>query len=202
MLNHSLAKPLFFVVCLGPFLWILWNAFFGDLGANPVETVTHQTGDWTLRLLLVTLAITPLRNLTGMSAFIRFRRMSGLFVYFYAVCHFSIWFIADHSLDVTSMLEDIIERPYITLGFLAFLLLTPLALTSNRWSIRKLGKRWKTLHRLVYLIIILAVAHFLWLVKADYLEPVIYALIGTVLLLARVGNLKDFRLFETHAKSV
>lgn len=201
MLTHRLAKPLFFFVCLGPFLWILWNAFFGDLGANPVETVTHQTGDWTLRLLLITLAITPLRNVTGMSGFIRFRRMSGLFVYFYAACHFSIWFIADHSLDVSSMLDDIIERPYITLGFLAFLLLTPLAITSNRWSIRKLGKKWKILHRLVYIIIILAIAHFIWLVKADYLEPVIYALIGAVLLLARVGNLKSVRLFEAQVKS-
>jgi sulfoxide reductase heme-binding subunit YedZ len=201
MLTHRLAKPLFFVLCLGPFLWIVWNAFFGDLGANPVETVTHQTGDWALRLLLVTLALTPLKNLTANSGFIRFRRMSGLFVYLYAVCHFSIWFIADHSLDVASMLEDILERPYITLGFLAFLLLTPLAMTSNRRSIRKLGKRWKSLHRLVYFIVILALAHFIWLVKADYLEPLIYAVIAAVLLIARLGNLKSVRLFQTPVKS-
>lgn len=167
-------------------IWIIGNALFGDLGANPVETVTHQTGDWALRILLLTLAISPLRTWTPLPSLMRFRRMAGLFVYFYASCHFLIWFLADHGLDPASMIEDIIERPYITVGFTAFVLLTPLAMTSNQWSIRKLGKRWKTLHRLVYVIAVLAVVHFLWLVKADYLEPLIYAGITALLLMARM----------------
>ncbi len=189
ILKHPLAKPVFFLLCLSPFLWILANAFFGDLGANPVETVTHQTGDWALRLLLLTLLLTPLKNWTGNAQFIRFRRMVGLFVYFYACMHFLIWFLADHGLDPYSMFDDVLERPYITLGFIAFVLLTPLAITSNNRMIRKLGKKWKTLHKLVYLILILAVAHYLWLVKADLLEPMLYALVAAVLLLQRV-NLK------------
>lgn len=201
MLGHAWAKPLFFMTCLGPMLWILWNALFGDLGANPVETVTHQTGDWTLRLLLLTLAITPLKIATGRSGYIRFRRMAGLFVYFYASCHFLIWFLADHSLDVVSMLDDILERPYITLGFVAFLLLTPLAMTSNRWSMIRLGKKWKQLHRLVYLITILAVAHFLWLVKADYVEPVIYAVIASILLIVRLERVKWLKINNPEMKS-
>ena len=167
-------------------LWIVGNAAFGDLGANPVEKVTHQTGEWALRLLLLTLLITPLRNWTGQAQLLRFRRMAGLFVYFYACCHFLIWFLADHSLDPASMIEDIIERPYITVGFSAFVLLTPLALTSNQWSMKKLGRNWKKLHRLVYVIIVLVIIHFLWLVKADYLEPLVYALIAGVLLATRL----------------
>ncbi len=182
MLKHKLAKPLFFISCLLPFLWIIVNAFMGDLGANPVETITHQTGDWALRFLILTLALTPLKNLTGNSQIIRFRRMAGLFVYFYAFLHFSIWFLADHSLDFFSMYEDILKRPYITVGFIAFILLTPLAITSNRWSIGKLGKRWKLLHKLVYPILLLAVVHYLWLVKADYLEPIIYAVVAVIVL--------------------
>lgn len=193
MLNHPLAKPLFFLLCLSPVIWIASNALTDNLGANPVETITHQTGDWTLRLLLLTLLITPLKNCTGNPSWIRFRRMAGLFVYFYAFCHFTIWFLADHGLDLNYMVEDIIERPYITLGFAAFLLLTPLAMTSNHRSMRKLGRRWKQLHRLSYLIVILGVMHFLWLVKADYLEPMIYAVISAVLLLARVQPLKSLR---------
>lgn len=202
MLRHPAAKPLFFLACLGPVLWIIWNAVFGDLGANPVETVTHQTGDWTLRLLLLTLALTPLKKATGIPDFIRFRRMAGLFVYFYASCHFLIWFLADHRFDIVSMLDDVVERPYVTLGFIAYLLLTPLAITSNRWSIRKLGRKWKQLHRLVYVIILLAVAHYLWLVKADYLEPMIYAVIAVALLLARLDRVKLHRFSQVQMKSM
>ena len=202
MLRHPAAKPLFFLACLGPVLWIIWNAVFGDLGANPVETVTHQTGDWTLRLLLLTLALTPLKKATGIPDFIRFRRMAGLFVYFYASCHFLIWFLADHGFDIVSMLDDVVERPYVTLGFIAYLLLTPLAITSNRWSIRKLGRKWKQLHRLVYVIILLAVAHYLWLVKADYLEPMIYAVIAVALLLARLDRVKLHRFSQVQMKSM
>ena len=196
---HPLAKPLFFILCLSPLLGIILNAIWGDLGANPVETVTHQTGDWTLRLLILTLLITPLRRWTGYSALLRFRRMSGLFVYFYASCHFLIWFLADHSLNVSSMIEDIIKRPYITVGFSAFLLLTPLAMTSNQWSMKKLGRRWKSLHQLVYVIITLGILHYLWLVKADYLEPMIYAMVALMLLLVRVERFKG--LWTTSSRS-
>jgi methionine sulfoxide reductase heme-binding subunit len=191
MLKHKLSKPVFFLLCSLPMLWIISAAFIGGLGANPVEKVTHLSGDWALRLLILTLALTPLKQLTGKVQFIRFRRMAGLFVYFYALVHFTIWFVADHSLDFVSMYQDIIKRPYITFGFFAFLLLTPLAITSNQWSMRKLGKRWKTLHKLVYPILILAVLHFIWLVKADFLEPIIYAVVAAILLGFRIKPLKN-----------
>ena len=126
----------------------------------------------------------------GIHVGLRFRRMIGLYCYFYCCCHFLIWFIADHSLDVAAMAEDIVKRPYITLGFSAFILLLPLALTSNQALQRRLGRKWKTLHQLVYLILALGVAHFLWLVKVDYLEPTIYAIIAVVLLLHRVTPIK------------
>ena len=185
-LKSAYAKPLLFVVCLLPLAALIWRAFEGDLGANPVETITHETGDWALRFLLITLAITPVRNWIGDATIVRFRRMLGLYVFFYAICHFLIWFIADHSLDFADMLDDIIDRPYITLGFSALLVLIPLALTSNKAMIRRLGRRWQSLHKLTYLVAVLAVLHFIWLVKADYFEAGIYATIGAVLLLQRI----------------
>ena len=184
------AKPLLHLLCLLPFAGLLWAAFNGGLGANPVEKLTHETGEWTLRLLLLTLSLSPLRQWTGQAAWIRFRRITGLYTFFYLSCHFLIWFVADHSLDLGAMIEDIVERPYITLGFSAFLLMIPLAATSNKLMIRKLGRKWKSLHQLVYLIILLAVLHFIWLVKADYLEPGIYAIIAVILLAHRVGPIK------------
>jgi len=186
-LKSAYAKPVLFVLCLLPLVVLIWRGFDGDLGANPVETITHETGEWALRFLLFTLAITPIRNWTGNAAVIRFRRMLGLYVFFYAFCHFLIWFIADHSFDFAEMLEDIIERPYITLGFSGLLVLLPLAITSNQAMIKRLGAaRWKSLHKLTYLVAILGVLHFIWLVKADYLEAGIYAVIAAVLLLQRV----------------
>jgi sulfoxide reductase heme-binding subunit YedZ len=184
------AKPLLHLLCLLPFAGLLWAAFNGGLGANPVEKLTHETGAWTLRLLLLTLSLSPLRQWTGQAAWIRFRRITGLYTFFYLSCHFLIWFVADHSLDPGAMIEDIVERPYITLGFSAFLLMIPLAATSNQFMIRKLGRKWKSLHQLVYLVILLAVLHFIWLVKADYLEPGIYAIIAVILLAHRVGPIK------------
>jgi sulfoxide reductase heme-binding subunit YedZ len=175
-------KPVFFLLCLSPLLWIVGHALWGDLGANPVETVTFQTGDWALRLLLLTLALSPLRQLTGWSGWLRLRRMAGLFVYFYAGSHFLIWFLADHGLDPRSMWSDVLERPYITLGFSAWLLLAPLAITSTQGWMRRLGRRWKSLHRLVYLILVLAIAHYLWLVKADYLLAGVHATVAALLL--------------------
>ena len=186
MLRSPFAKPVLFVLCLIPISALVWRVFYGDLGANPIETITHDLGDWTLRLLLITLAVSPLRQWFGWTVLLRFRRMLGLYVFFYAFCHFLIWFVADHSFDFSEMVEDIIKRPYITVGFSAFLLLIPLAVTSNQAMVRRLGKYWKKLHKLTYLIVVLGVLHFLWLVKADYLEPGIYAVIAVILLSQRV----------------
>jgi sulfoxide reductase heme-binding subunit YedZ len=198
-LRSAYAKPLAHLLCLVPLAALLWAAFDDGLGANPVERLTHETGQWTLRFLLLTLSMTPLRQWTGLAAWIRFRRLLGLYTFFYLACHFMIWFIADHSLDVIAMGEDIIKRPYITLGFSALLLMLPLAITSNQAMIRRLGKKWKSLHRLVYLILSLGVLHFIWLVKADYLEPTIYAIIAVVLLLHRAGPMKRFSLRSSPA---
>ena len=187
VLKAAYTKPILFLLCLVPMAVLVWRGFDGNLGANPVETITHETGDWALRFLLFTLAITPIRNWTGEASVIRFRRMLGLYVFFYAFCHFLIWFIADHSFDFAEMLEDIIDRPYITLGFSALVVMLPLAITSNQAMIKRLGAaRWKSLHKLTYLVAVLAVLHFLWLVKADYLEAGIYAVIAAALLLQRV----------------
>jgi len=193
-LKSAYAKPVAHLLCLAPFCLLLVAAFNDALGANPVEKLTHETGDWTLRLLLVTLSLSPLRQWTGQAAWIRLRRILGLYSYFYCCCHFSIWFIADHSLDPGRMIEDIVKRPYITLGFSAFLLLLPLAVTSNQAMIRRLGRKWKSLHQLVYLVLVLGVLHFIWQVKADYLEPGIYAIIAMILLVHRIGPIKRLKL--------
>ena len=190
VLKSAWARPVAHLLCLLPLLLLIWAAVEGQLGANPVEKLTHETGVWALRLLLLTLALSPLRQWTGEAGWIRFRRMFGLYAYFYSCCHFAIWFIADHSFDFSDMLEDVIKRPYITLGFSAFVLLLPLALTSNQSMIRRLGRKWKALHKLVYAILLLTVLHFLWQVKADYLEPSIYAIIAAILLLHRIGPVR------------
>ncbi len=200
LLKSRVAKPLVFVLCLLPLSSIVWRIFYGDLGSDPIETITFATGDWTLRFLLITLAVTPFRQWFGLSALLRFRRMLGLYVFFYVCCHFLIWFILDHALSFGDMVEDIIDRPYITFGFSALMLLIPLAVTSNNVMVRKLGRRWKKLHRLVYAIIILGVLHYLWLTKADYLEPGIYAIIAGVLLFQRL-NYKKWQAFKFLVRS-
>ncbi len=200
LLKSRVAKPLVFVLCLLPLSSIVWRIFYGDLGSDPIETITFATGDWTLRFLLITLAVTPFRQWFGLSALLRFRRMLGLYVFFYVCCHFLIWFILDHALSFGDMVEDIIDRPYITFGFSALMLLIPLAVTSNNVMVRKLGKSWKKLHRLVYAIIILGVLHYLWLTKADYLEPGIYAIIAGVLLFQRL-NYKKWQAFKFLVRS-
>jgi len=200
LLKSRVAKPLVFVLCLLPLSSIVWRIFYGDLGSDPIETITFATGDWTLRILLITLAVSPFRQWFGLSALLRFRRLLGLYVFFYACCHFLIWFVLDHALSFGDMVEDIIDRPYITFGFSALMLLIPLAVTSNNVMLRKLGRRWKKLHQLVYAIIILGVLHYLWLTKADYLEPGIYALIAGVLLFQRL-NYKKWQAFKFLARS-
>ena len=180
-------KPLVFVACLIPALLLVRDAFTGGLGVDPIEDITHRTGDWALRLLLVTLAVTPLRRLAGWNGLIRFRRMLGLFAFFYAVLHFSTYVVFDHFFDLLLILDDVAERRYVTAGFVGFVLMIPLAVTSTRGWIRRLGKRWTTLHRLVYASAVAGVVHFLWLVKIDIAEPLAYAGVLAVLLVARVA---------------
>ena len=179
------AKPLVFFACLVPFLLLLQGALDGDLGANPLERVTDVTGQWGLRFLLLTLAITPMRRLTGWTWLLRFRRMLGLFVFFYITLHFLTWVWLDQELSWGNILADIVKRPYVTVGFSAWLLLLPLAATSTRGMMRRLGRNWQRLHRAVYLIGVLAILHYIWLVKADLLEPLIYAAVLILLLVVR-----------------
>jgi methionine sulfoxide reductase heme-binding subunit len=186
-LVRRVLKPVVFVSCLGPFLWLVYNAFWGDLGVNPVETITNETGIWTLRLLAATIAITPLRWLTKWNPIINFRRMIGLFAFFYGSTHFSIYFILDRSLMFDGLWDDIVKRPYITVGFTAFVLMIPLAITSTKGWIRRLGgQRWNLLHKLVYVSASLGVLHYWWKVKLDVTNPMIYAAIVAVLLGWRV----------------
>lgn len=179
----SVLKVLLFILALIP-AGMLLLAFFQDrLGANPIEAITHATGDWTLRFLLITLTVTPLRKLTGWHWLIRLRRMLGLFTFFYAVLHFGTYIVLDQFFDWRAVVLDVLKRPYITVGFAAFVLLVPLAVTSTNAMVRRLGgRRWQALHRSVYGIAILGVVHYWWLVKADVFEPLIYALILAVLL--------------------
>ncbi len=179
-------KPLVFLACLLPFGWLAWDVAAGNLSANPIEDITHRTGDWTLRLLLVTLAVTPLRRLSGLTALLKLRRMLGLFAFFYACLHFTTYIWLDQQFTVTAIIEDVAERPYITVGFTAFVLLIPLAATSTNAMMRRLGRRWRRLHQLVYAIAVLGVLHYLWLVKADLREPLIYAAVLALLLGYRV----------------
>jgi len=179
-------KPFVFLLCLVPFGLLAWRTLNGGLGANPVEAVLHFTGSWALRLLLVTLAVTPLRRLSGQRWLVRFRRMLGLFAFFYAVLHVTAYLVLDRALVWEDIVTDLTKRPYIVVGFIAFLLLIPLAVTSTRGWVKRLGRYWLTLHRAVYAIAILAVLHFLWLVKADTLEPLTDAAVLAVLLAFRV----------------
>ena len=175
-------KPLVFLMSLLPLAWIGWLAWQGELGANPVETLSHRTGDWSLRFLLLTLAITPARRLTGWNRLQQFRRMLGLFAFFYVSLHLAVYLIFDQFFDWSAIAADVVKRPYLTVGFAAFLLLIPLAITSTRGMMKRLGKNWQRLHRLVYLIAVLGVLHYAWLVKADLSEPLLYGGVLAMLL--------------------
>jgi len=184
-LMHPLAKPAVFVAALLPFAWLFYGALTNNLGANPAEYLIRSTGDWALRVLCMTLAVTPVRVVTGTAALARFRRMLGLFVYFYVVLHLLSYSWFDMGFDVGDIIKDIIKRPFILVGFAAFLLLTPLAATSFNRAIKALGaKRWQTLHKLVYVIAGLGILHFFWMRsgKNDYAEVAFYAAILAVLL--------------------
>jgi methionine sulfoxide reductase heme-binding subunit len=185
LLLHTAAKPLLFVAALLPFAFLLYGAFTNALGANPAETLIRSTGDWALRFLCLTLAITPLRVITHTPQLARFRRMLGLFVYFYAALHLLSYAGFDMGFDVNDIVKDIIKRPFILVGFTAIVLLTPLAATSFNRAIKTLGaKRWQTLHKLVYLIAGLAILHFFWMRagKNNFAEVFVYAaILGTLL---------------------
>jgi sulfoxide reductase heme-binding subunit YedZ len=182
-------KPAVFALALLPFALIVWDAAHDRLGTDPVAQLEHRSGDWTLRLLLLTLAITPLRRLTGYAALLRLRRMLGLFAFFYACAHLATYLVVDLGGYWSQLLTEIAKRPYMTVGFSAWLLLLPLALTSTRSMMRRLGRNWQRLHRLVYPAALLACLHFLWLVKADRREPVLYLVVFAALMLARLTRL-------------
>jgi methionine sulfoxide reductase heme-binding subunit len=169
-----------------PAAWLAVGFYRDDLTANPIEYITRFTGFWALTLLIVTLAVTPLRRLTGWNEIIKVRRMLGLFAFFYATLHLLVWVVLDKFFDVQWMVEDVVERRFITVGMLTWLLLLPLAITSTRGMIRRLGRRWTTLHRLAYVAAITGVVHFWWLVKADLFEPQMMALSLSALLAFRV----------------
>jgi sulfoxide reductase heme-binding subunit YedZ len=181
--NIRFAKVAVFLLCLTPAVWLTYALFNGLLGANPVEAVTRQSGLWALKLLLVTLLVTPLRSLTGWNVLVRFRRMLGLFVFFYASCHMLLYLGLDQFFNVNDIIKDIVKRPFITVGFVSFLLLLPLALTSSNKMVKRLGgRRWKQLHKLTYVVSIAACFHYLMLVKADIRSPLIYFALLAILL--------------------
>ena len=186
---YRLSKPAVFLLALLPFIILLLRSFevagFG-LGANPVEALLHELGRWGLKFLLLTLAVTPLRRWTGWNWLLRFRRMLGLFSFFYIMLHFAVYAVLDQGLDMAVIIEDVIKRPYITLGMTGLLLLIPLAITSTKGMMRRLGKRWQKLHRLVYIVAVAGVWHFYWQVKLDTLDATIYAAILLLLLGSRV----------------
>ena len=175
-----------FVVALVPFVSLVVAFFTDDLTANPIEYITHETGTAAIQLLIITLAVTPVRRLTGWNELIKLRRMLGLFAFFYATLHLTTWVVLDKFFDGAIMLEDIVERPFITIGMLTWTLLLPLAVTSTRGMIRRLGRRWQRLHRLAYVAAITGLVHFWWKMKADLLEPQLWVLVLAVLLGSRV----------------
>src|SRR5215813_8214471 len=175
-------KVLVFVACLIPLGLLGWDGYAGNLGANPIETITRSTGSWTLIFLFITLVVTPLRRLFGWNHVIKFRRMLGLFAFFYACLHFATYFWLDQFFDLRAIVKDVVKRPFITVGFTSFVLLIPLAVTSTAGMIRRLGKRWQQLHRLIYVAAIAGVIHFYWLVKADIRRPLQYGGVLAILL--------------------
>ena len=189
LLLHPAAKPVLFALALLPFAWLVYGAITNNLGANPAEYLIRSTGDWTLRFLCITLAVTPLRVITGTPALARFRRMLGLFVYFYVVLHLLSYSGFDMAFDLADIAKDIAKRPFILVGFTAFLLLTPLAATSFNRAVKAIGaKRWQALHKLVYVIAGLGILHFFWMraAKQNFAEVAVYAAILAVLLGWRV----------------
>ena len=189
LLTSRWTKVAVFLLCLVPLAALVWRGFHNGLGANPVENIQLTTGDWTLRFLVFTLSITPFRKLLNLPDLIRFRRMLGLFAFSYLCIHFLTYLVLDQSLDPAAIWKDIAKRPFITLGFLGFLLLLPLAITSTGGWIRRLGgKRWQTLHRAIYFAAVCGVIHYYWKVKSDVRMPLFYGALVGILLLWRLGD--------------
>jgi methionine sulfoxide reductase heme-binding subunit len=180
------AKPAVLILCALPFVWLVFRTLTGRLGINPVEDLTLTTGIWALRFLVLTLLVTPIRRLTGWNRIIQYRRMLGLCAFFYASLHFAIYIAVDQFFAFDLILKDIVKRPFITMGFTAFVLMIPLAVTSTKGWIRRLGRRWQLLHRLIYISALAAAVHYLWKVKVMIGSPVYYALIIAILLGFRV----------------
>ncbi|MFZ0465497.1 MAG: protein-methionine-sulfoxide reductase heme-binding subunit MsrQ [Candidatus Acidiferrales bacterium] len=198
ILTSKWTKVVVFLLCLVPLGVLIWRGFQGDLTANPIEFVEHWTGDWTIRFLIITLCITPLRKLLHVPLLIRFRRMLGLFAFFYVCLHFSAWVVLDHFFNLHEMWTDVLKRRYITVGFTGFVLLLPLAITSTAGWIRRLGgKRWQLLHRAIYFAAIAGVIHYYWLVKSDERKPLQYAGMVGILLAWRIG----FWIYTRHQRS-
>jgi sulfoxide reductase heme-binding subunit YedZ len=192
LLKNKWTKALIFTLCLVPLSLIVWR-MVTDTPPNPIEFITHALGDWTIRFICITLAITPIREILRQPQLIRFRRMMGLYAFFYGSLHFATWIFDKFSL--TDMAQDIVKRPFITVGFAAYILMVPLAITSTKGMVRRLGfKRWQLLHRAIYLTAILAVIHYYWLVKSDIHRPLRYGAVVGALLLWRIGTwLRDRR---------
>jgi sulfoxide reductase heme-binding subunit YedZ len=189
IITSKWTKVFVFLLCLLPFFGLIDRALHNKLGANPVEFLQHATGDWTLRFLVFTLCITPFRKLFNLPDLIRFRRMLGLFAFFYVCLHFLTYLGPDQSFDLAAMWKDVAKRPFITVGFLGFVLLIPLALTSTAGWIRRLGgKRWQMLHRAIYISAVAGVIHYYWLVKSDVRKPVFYGALVGILLLWRLAS--------------
>ncbi len=184
---QKIAKPLAFVLCLVPIAWLVTRALTGRLGINPVEDIELTTGIWSLRFLVFTLMVTPIRRLTGWNRIIQYRRMLGLFTFLYASLHFLTYIALDQFFAVGFIVKDVIKRPFITMGFTAFVLMVPLALTSTKGWIRRLGRRWQLLHRLIYISAICAAIHYLWKVKVMIGSPVYYAIAIGLLLAFRIA---------------
>jgi sulfoxide reductase heme-binding subunit YedZ len=184
------SKPFVFLACLVPMGRLVGKGLEGRLGANPIEVITHSTGDWTLIFLCITLAVTPLRRFLRLPILIRYRRMFGLFAFFHAVLHFLTYIWLDKFFDLHAMVRDVYKRPFITAGFTGFVLLLPLAATSTAWAVRKLGgKRWQLLHRLIYVSACAGVIHYYWLVKSDVRLPLLYGAVVVGLLALRIPML-------------
>jgi methionine sulfoxide reductase heme-binding subunit len=188
VLSNRWTKVVLFVFCLVPLAWLGWRAYKQNLTANPIEYITHFTGDWTIRFLLITLAVTPLRKLFNQPQLARFRRMLGLFAFFYGCLHLMTWLGLDKFFDISEMWKDVIKRRFITAGMTAFLLMLPLAITSTAGWVRRLGfVRWQRLHRLIYFSALAGVVHYYWLVKSDVRLPLMYGAIWAALMLYRAA---------------
>jgi sulfoxide reductase heme-binding subunit YedZ len=189
ILTSKWTKVVVFVICLLPLAILIWRGLHNNLSANAVQFVEHWTGDWTLRFLIFTLAVTPLRKLLKLPQLIRFRRMLGLFAFFYTCLHFTTWLWLDRYFNWPEMLKDVAKRPFITVGFTGLVLMIPLAITSTAGWIRRLGgRRWQMLHRAIYLSAIAGVVHYYWLVKSDVRKPLQYAAVVGILLVWRIGS--------------